>query len=534
MKRSKLTKQQIDSVHRVIALTCVLMLGAIALIGLVGMYWTLAVYALIAGGLWWRLMRPQKAMTGPRKVEKKVDRVLLQRKQDQWLRAIEALVQEQQVHVSANHRVGPFTWVCTLRPTMNPVATLKKLEGMKGSLPMMVGAGVRTATGPEGFRIEVELPDDLAWTPSAEKLVRAGVGVQVPVGIDADCQPVTIDLAQHGTVYVQGPQHSGKTVCARAMLWMLKQNYPGLEYIVCGLQAKIVNDWADLGGAGCLGMVYEPDEIEQALQWAANSMNQGRNVPLLVVVDDLLNLLSRVDIAAQLDEILFAGRGLNTYMLITTQGGGSAETLGSKKSRFGQTARIMFKPSDNLSATQMTGRKLEDTGVGQLSGRPGDAIFDDRGRIIRVATPTLKRLPRVEGRAGEGRPWKSSPRTDTPTLAHVGRSEGVSGVVGMGGDTRERGGDGGDKAGVAPGDASPPVPTGFAAALSLCPARYPLPTTLLNDEDTALVQRFAGMGCSQNEIMFLLWGDRDKPVANARSKARRAVVQSLVNGGSNG
>ena len=107
-------------------------------------------------------------------------------------------------------------------------------------------------------------------------------------------------------------------------------------------------------------------------------------------------------------------------------------------------------------------------------------------------------------------------------------------AVGMGGDTLERGGDGGDKAGVAPGDASPPVPTGFAAALSLCPARYPLPTTLLNDEDTALVQRFAGMGCSQNEIMFLLWGDRDKPVANARSKARRAVVQSLVNGGENG
>jgi hypothetical protein len=125
-----------------------------------------------------------------------------------------------------------------------------------------------------------------------------------------------------------GPSRRGKTESLKSTVYGLAKANPWhrLEYVVLSQKGA---DWASFAlAAGCRGVVTQPHECAEVLEWVAGHLLPQRagaargQTALLVVVDDLLNLLERVpDAAGALAEIASMGAGLGEAGMARTEKG---------------------------------------------------------------------------------------------------------------------------------------------------------------------------------------------------------------------
>lgn len=325
---------------------------------------------------------------------------------------IARLVMEQQVHVQASVQRGPFTLTYTLRVTQDPVLGLRKLLGLGSTLQMVLQTNVRIQQSPQGVLVEVELPATAHLTPNAVKLARACRWPQIPIGLDQWMKPISVNPETHGALYWVAPPRAGKTQSIRSTLYLICRSVYDVRFLVCALPAKIQKDWGIFAGVnGCLGMVSDFAEMEEALRWAVTQMNTGAyGGTTIIILDDLTSLMTQAPaISSHIDNLALTGPGLGYHLMCGTHGAGSIATTGGKMAQFAMTCRILFKAADNLTGARSSGRKNAETGLGQLSGAPGDAILDENGRITRVATAWVRdadimMLPAAA--APPSRPWR--------------------------------------------------------------------------------------------------------------------------------
>lgn len=327
---------------------------------------------------------------------------------------IARLVMEQQVHVQASVQRGPFTLTYTLRVTHDPAGGLRKLLAMGPTLQMVLQTNVRIQQSPQGVLVEVELPTTAHLTPNAVKLARACRWPQIPMGLDQWMKPISVNPETHGALYWVAPPRAGKTQSMRATLYLMCQTAYDVRFFVCALPAKMQKDWGIFAGVnGCLGMVSDFAEMETALAWAVTQMNTGAyGGKTIIILDDLTSLMTQAPaISSHIDNLALTGPGLGYHLMCGTHGAGSIATTGGKMAQFAMTCRILFKAADNLTGARSSGRKNAETGLGQLSGAPGDAILDENGRITRVATAWVQdadimMLPAAAAPAS--RPWRGT------------------------------------------------------------------------------------------------------------------------------
>lgn len=198
----------------------------------------------------------------------------------------------------------------------------------------------------------------------------------------------------------------------RATLYLMLRSAYDVRFLVCALPAKLQKDWGIFAGvAGCLGLVSDFGEMEQALAWTVDQMNRGASRrKTIIILDDLTSLMNQAPaISSHIDNLALTGPGLGYHLMCGTHGGGSIATTGGKLSQFAMTCKILYKAADNNSAARSSGRKNTETGMGQLSGAPGDAILDEHGRITRLATAWVHdadvlTLPAAS--EPQSRPWR--------------------------------------------------------------------------------------------------------------------------------
>lgn len=352
--------------------------------------------------------------------------------QNWYTRQLGQMIIQHGIHARAKVARGPFTLTFTLNLTRDVAQGLRNLQSLKPSLMQVLRSNVRVTNSPDGVLLEVELPRGAQTTPSATKLASASRWPNIPIGIDQFMRPVTVNPEEHGALYWIAPPRSGKTSSMRSALAIAKQYAPDLRFVICALGAKLNRDWGVFGGIdGCLGLISEPKEMEEALTWLVAEMNKGVHGPVFIVLDDLTNLTSQANLASQIDDLALAGAGLGYHLLVGTHGAGSKVTTGGQRARFGMTCKILYKAADNNSASASAGRRNVDTGLDQLSGYPGDAILDEHGRITRVATARITDVEIMALPAAanpQPRPWaKRKPVTNGVTNGVTGHGLSQSG-----------------------------------------------------------------------------------------------------------
>lgn len=285
---------------------------------------------------------------------------------------------------------GPLTLTFAVRLLHPSPATLRKLLGLGPALAQALQVeSVRVSDSAAGILIEI--PSPVQRTPSAETLASHTQGLHVAVGLDQFRRPVRVDLRQHGALLWVGPSRRGKTESLKSTVYGLARANPWhrLGYVVLSQKQS---DWAAFApAAGCLGIVSQPEECAQVLDWVAAQVLHDRakagrrQTALLIVVDDLLNLLERTpEIAGPLAEIASMGAGLGVHLLAGTQEAGSKRGTGGPAVESNCTCRIVYRSSSAAAAARATGMK--ETGVAQLTSARGDALLVVDGEVTRIAT----------------------------------------------------------------------------------------------------------------------------------------------------
>ncbi|MCE7980325.1 MAG: hypothetical protein DYG89_03975 [Caldilinea sp. CFX5] len=339
------------------------------------------------------------------------------------LQRIGQLVIDQQIHCQASAQRGPFTLHCTLRLTADPVGGLRKLLALGPSLRMVLQTNVRVIQMDQGVIIEAELPPSAHITPNAAKLLKATRWPQIAIGIDQHMRPITINPELHGALYWVAPPRAGKTQSMRSTLYLMRHTAPDLRFLILAIPSKIREDWGCFAGvSGCLGLVGDYVEMEQALAWVVAAMESGRRAgKTIIVVDDLTMLMLHAPgISTAIDSLALTGPGLGYHLMVGTHGAGSITTTGGRMVNFAMTCKILFKPADNNTGARSSGRRNRETGLAQLSGAPGDAILDENGRITRLATARVADLDILALPAADKpalHPWRheSQPASPPPT-----------------------------------------------------------------------------------------------------------------------
>lgn len=361
-------------------------LSAGGLLGIAGLFWLIVRFR-----RWWGGARI-KAIAGiyatqPMEVKAMATYEQLQ---NWYTRQLGQMIVQHGIHVRATTARGPFTLTYTLNLTKDVASGLRNLQSLRLPLAQVLRANVRMANSPNGVLLEVELPRDAHATPAATALAGASRWPELPVGVDQFMKPVTVNPEEHGALYWIAPPRSGKTSSMRSTLAIAKRYAPDLQFVICALGVKLNKDWGVFGNVdGCLGLVSDPKEMEEALTWLVKQMNAGAPGPIFVILDDLTNLTSQANLTSQIDNLALAGPGLGYHLLVGTHGAGSKAATGGQLSRFGMTCKILYKAADNNSGAASAGRRNADTGIDQLSGYPGDAILDVHGRITRAATARI-------------------------------------------------------------------------------------------------------------------------------------------------
>lgn len=437
---------------------------------------------------------------------------------------IARLVMEQQLHVQSAVQRGPFTLTYTLRLTSDPANGLRKLLGLGPTLQMVLQAPTRLQQSAQGVLVEVELPKAAHITPNAAKLGQGCQWPNLPLGLDQFMKPVRVNPETHGALYWVAPPRSGKTQSMRATLYLALRSAYDVRFLVCAIPSKIQKDWGIFAGiSGCLGLVSDFAEMEQALGWAVEQMNSGASRgKTIIILDDLTSLMNQAPaIGSHIDNLALTGPGLGYHLLCGTHGAGSIATTGGTLSQFAMTCKILYKAADNTAGARSSGRKNSETGLAQLSGEPGDAILDEHGRITRVATAWVQDadvLTLPPAHEPMSRPWRQAVTNHTPSqglsqpvtsgsppLSRL--SQPVTPPPTNGHATADRGGDGHT---VTPRDSVTPVTK--ESLLAQLPALFPVnPERPLNpSEERWLRFLFDSNLFSESALADVAYGQRNK------------------------
>ena len=442
-------------------------------------------------------------------------------------------------------RRGPFTMTC--RVMLSDPMQVKKLLGLGPELSQALAAPTRIYQARSGVIAEVELPATLHHTPPALTLGEWSRGSQIAVGLSNQMRVVTATLEQHGSFYYIGSPGSGKTQAMMSFVYCALRANPGVTFLVCAAQAKLTKDWWPFANTrGCLGLIGDYREMERAMGWAVQQMHRGLRRKLLVVIDDLTALTERIEVQSALDQMALEGRDINCHLLIGTHDAGSATTSGVKKGRSGMTFKVLYGTGDNQADARSAGRGAKSLGLEQLSGQPGDAILVERTTTRRLATPWLNpqdvlALPQQEG---QPRPWgRPSPPSAPPVRSGDASSpipqpirssaavpQGIRSARGVsdadGDDTRMHSTprtSGADACGTTDREAW------RERIIRRLPDAFPIrPARPLQPDEAELVRFLEEEGFSQNELCWVVFTDRSKPVKNAGSGPRRDYIRDAL------
>ena len=199
---------------------------------------------------------------------------------------------------------GPLTLTYRVRLLSPSPAALRKLLSLGPALQQALQVGGVRVTEQPGH-IAIEIPSPQPRTPTASDLAMATRGKRLAIGFDSQRRPVHVDLQSHGALFWIGPSRRGKTQSMKSSLYALaRANGARFRFAILCHERKR-QDWQSFeNAAGCLGIVTEPTEQEQALEWFAGDLLR-LNTPYTyaVVCDDLINLLARAELAEPLAEL---------------------------------------------------------------------------------------------------------------------------------------------------------------------------------------------------------------------------------------
>lgn len=397
---------------------------------------------------------------------------------------------------------GPLTLTYRVRLMRPTPAALRRLLGMGDALAQALQvAAVRLTQAPGAILIEVPLPAEAHRTPTASELARHTQRLKVAVGFDAMRRPVHVDLRQHGALFWIGPSRRGKTQSMKSTLYALaRANAQMFRYVILSQKRA---DWrAFEPAAGCMGVVSDPAEALDVLQWAA-ALLQGRaetgtgGAAFVIVADDLLNLLTaEPDLAAPLAEIASMGAGLGVHLLAGTQEGGSKRGTGGAGVENNATARILYRSSSAAAGARAAG--VGGAGLEALSAAKGDALLLVDGESVRVATGIAddREIALLPASMRVVAPWRSATgaqpaATDDhqwqpaqPATAHPADPAGVGGAV---------------------GGALPPVDPVAMVAARIFPIERRPPSAA----EAAVIRQLAEAGESLNSLCKRVYGGKD-------------------------
>lgn len=274
---------------------------------------------------------------------------------------------------------------------MNKVTAPAFREALEASLrvsPVMVSLS-------SGI-VEIETPSP--WPQALDASDLHGEGWRVPLGVtgrrvgqEFELATVDLSLPQSAHLLAVGPTGAGKTVGVKALCYhMARQSLTAqnklrpLKFAVACHPTK-ERSWADVARLPqTVAVVTQPAEIKRMLQYFAH-MAKTRRVPQppwIVIVDDLMALLQDVDITKELIAIAANGREPRVHLVVLTQrlgtqGAGGAAVTGSIRTR------LVVGAADAQDAAAFRGFG-GDSIIGQLSGKPGDAVLVANGREQRV------------------------------------------------------------------------------------------------------------------------------------------------------
>lgn len=333
-------------------------------------------------------------------------------------RAISDLIVRSGIHCTAARVRGPFTLTYDLDMVADEVAGLNKLKTLAPALLAKLHTPVSIRLDPtRGILLEINLPKELAQTPNAFELARHSQWPEIPMGIDSFNQVVTVNPQEHGAMYWIAPPRRGKTASMRSTLALARLYLSDMRFIVMAMPAKIRENWGAFDGIdGCLGLVGDFGEMQQALEWAVAEMHErASRSPTFIVLDDLANLTANLPKAGPLlKELALAGPGLGYHLMAGTHSAGSgAATGGDALIQAAMTAKILFKASGNSAGARSSDMRNDETGMNQLSGAPGDGVLLLNGTPCRVATCQIRedqilKLPLAQEEPAH--PWRTRPR----------------------------------------------------------------------------------------------------------------------------
>lgn len=285
---------------------------------------------------------------------------------------------------------GPQVVTFRLRLLRPSPAALRKLQALGPAIAQAAQVdGVRITDTAKG--VLVELPSPSPKTPPAALLAQATKGLAVAVGLDQWRQPVSADLDLYPNLAFVGPPGRGKTQAMKSALFALASRNPARDlcYVVASQKRA---DWQVFEpAAGCIAVVSDPTEVEDALAWAAGDLLQTRaktgvrSPAVVFVLDDLVALLQRAPgIAGPLGELATLGRSSRLFLVIGTHQAGSRSGMASTLVDDNVACRVVYRASTSTAGARAAG--VGGLGLDQLSGRRGDALFVADDQVKRIAT----------------------------------------------------------------------------------------------------------------------------------------------------
>lgn len=241
--------------------------------------------------------------------------------------------------------------------------------------------------------------------------VPRGSGLRVPLGLDILNEPVYFNLGDETNTNLSflGVPGSGKSVSMRRSIVTLAKNNNPDE--VRFLMIEVSKDALDLRIFGRLPhlvhpVIVNPDEAEQALNWATAQTQMGK-LPyrLVVCVDEVAELVrQRPNTIGLLMTLVSQGRAMNVCNLLATQITDKS-TLGDGRAVFRQIHNNVLGKASNKQLSYYLGNRADLkaealTGKGDLILKSNDVttrfagIFPTRDELERLpTTETVNRLP---------------------------------------------------------------------------------------------------------------------------------------------
>ncbi len=281
---------------------------------------------------------------------------------------------------------GPYavTYVISINPRSK--AELRRMLDAPDVLRHLSGYG-HISVEDNGTLVEVSVAKDAFNTPGLPWFVKHQRGANVVVGADKYGRPAYINMRKNPTVLFVGPTRRGKTSAVCSVLASVLLTRP-IHFIVF---SQKLNPWdVFVDCPYCVGVISDVKVIFPILSAIAAHMGTvveagERVVPILIIVDDLLNLLS-VDkqISQVLSRIASVGGEAGVYQILCTQAAGTKAALGGMDLEANVRARVVYRTTNRLNAYHATG--LSDNRVSNLTENSGDALLVIGDSQYRIAT----------------------------------------------------------------------------------------------------------------------------------------------------